>query len=250
MNRTLELLLLTSFLILCAKTVQSQRPYDDFILLKNSDLLRGEITETEKDDYVLIMLADSSFQRVDSKDIFKVGKVDKGVSGGQIRKQSYKPKEGSSFHIIIEPGIGFASYNDSPSSFGKLTVIPSVSFGEMFSLGVATGIRFPFAESYPIIPLAADFRITGSSRIAPLLVLGAGASVLPQESYKGNGALFYGMGGVNIKSFRGGSFAVMMGMDIGQQRVDQEIGGLFGGTFTVPGAESVTAFVVALAFTI
>ena len=212
--------------------------------------MRGEITETEDEDYVLIMLADSSFQRVDSKDIFKVGKVEKGLSGGQIRNQSYKPKVGSSFHIIIEPGIGLASYNDSPASFGKLTVIPSISFGELFSFGIATGIRFPFAESYPIIPLAADFRITGTSRVSPLLVLGAGASVLPQENYKGNGALFYGMGGVNIKSFRGGGVALLMGIDIGQQRVDQEIGGLFGGTFTVPGAESVTAFVVALAFTI
>jgi hypothetical protein len=250
MNTFTRFLFITSLVIFCAQKSHSQQYHEDFILLKNSDLLRGEITKSEEGDYVLIMLADSSFQRVDQKEIFKIGKAEKGVSGGQIRNQSYKPKVGSSFHFIIEPGIGFASYNDSPASLGKLTLIPSIAFGEQFSFGIATGIRFPLAERYPIIPLAADFRITGTSRVAPILVLGAGTSVLPEQNYDGNGVIFYGMGGVNIKSFRGGSVALMAGVDIGEQRVDQEISAPFGGTFTGSGSETVTAFVVGLAFTL
>jgi len=220
----------------------------DVILLKDSELLRGKIVEDGADDEVLMMLEDSTFMRIPTDDIYYRSTMPVGTSDRDIKWDAFQPRDGSYFQFIIEPGVGIAKVDDATATFLKVSLIPSISFMDFFSVGVGTGLRVPFGSDGLIIPLHTDLRVTGRARVAPTLAAGFGTSFVAENGLLENGFLGYGMVGVNVKNFNGDSFSLLFGIDYCPQWIDGSIE-LPGFNVPVSGEiqEDVVAFTVALA---
>jgi hypothetical protein len=181
------------------------------VILEDTEVIRCEIIK-DSGDVLLIRMADTTFVRISKEQIYAIVQNVDTLSDRQLVRTNYRPTRGLSFRVIMAPLMGWRySPGSNGFNFVGFTAVPALQISNWITIGVGTGIRFSNPDR--IYPLGIDLRISGRKRIAPILVLGAGKAFTDDPGVGQLGDIRYGSVGIQIKNLKGGSVAILLGLD-------------------------------------
>ncbi|MCZ4408603.1 hypothetical protein O3Q51_07275 [Cryomorphaceae bacterium 1068] len=181
------------------------------LILEDTEVIRCEVIN-DSGDAVLILMADTTFVRISKEQIYAIVQDVGTLTDRQLVRVNYRPTKGMSFRVIVAPVMGWRySPGSNGFNFAGFTAVPALQISNWITIGVGTGIRF--SNPKRIYPLGIDLRISGIKRIAPILVLGAGKAFSDDPGVGQMGDIRYGSLGIQIKNLRGGSVAILFGLD-------------------------------------
>lgn len=181
------------------------------ILFKNSSVLRCQILSDTAGQY-LVMLPDTTFQRLSPKKIYFIKHSAEGISDRDIKKEAYRPRKGVSAGFMLEMMLGTQQVALNNDSFYGVSGVPYVSFFDVFSVGVGSGIRMRLDEVY-VVPLYLDMRLSGRTKIAPTAAFKVGRILDPENEFDKIGDMAGLAVGVIVRNFGRGNLQFLVGVN-------------------------------------
>ncbi len=186
--------------LLLSPTAKAQTEYEDVILLKTAEVLRGQITDSIPQKSVTILLKDSISRVVPYEEIARILKEKKRGSRKSKGSGNIDDSKGFYYGGLFCVGFG-ADFNEvSEESFLKVNFIQGITNRKSVSFGVGVGLRVLLNQDITVIPLFGDLRLSiPNMNVSPIVGLGLGTVL--QSSNQGvtsNDLFAYGEIGIRI----------------------------------------------------
>jgi hypothetical protein len=189
--------------------MSAQTVYEDVILLKTSEVLRGKITDSIPRESVTILLRDSVSRKVLYADVERILKEPKRIGKSEIEsRQTSKDMQGNNpvhYQGIISGGYG-VTLSENGLDFFKVNMIHGIGFGGMASFGLGVGLRLLSTQEVSAVPVFLDVRFAVlSGAVSPVFAVGVGNTFQNEDKWQNSGGIFYGEVGVRFrKQYKGG----------------------------------------------
>lgn len=224
--------LLLFITLVSTHSATAQPTYWDVIMLKSAEVIRGTITENIPDTSVTILAGDTLSRIILWEEIELITTE---IKRSAYKKPVKKPKDYTSrpnsahYQGYLAAGAGIAP---DDGNFIKISFINGIGFAQAVSFGFGIGFRAEHGnESGGAIPLFGDLRARIlKTKIAPVIAVGAGTSLMPHKDSWATGEMMYAEAGISIKKEGNTSFMVTIGWEMVDVFEKVTTRGYFGGS--------------------
>ncbi len=203
--------------LLSSGPLSAQTTYEDVILLKSAEVLRGTITDSVPGEQVTILLNDSLSRTVSYVDISRILKEPKRISKAEmetVRESKERRLDNAVYYQGIVSGGYGSGYEEDRLSFFKLNMIHGVGFHRRASFGPGAGLRILLEEDITVVPVFFDVRFAIlSGDISPVLVFGVGNTFQKVNTMQDAGSIVYGEIGIRLLGQGKGGLMLTLGYE-------------------------------------